>query len=120
MKLVLGEPERGALRECLGEWDGYVSSALLGTESVRACARQGDTYAADAREWLGDIALLPLDDEVLGIAASLAPARLRTLDALHLATAMTVRGDIGAFVAYDDRLVEAADRHGLAVARPGR
>jgi predicted nucleic acid-binding protein len=60
-----------------------------------------------------------LDDAVLDVAVSLAPSRLRTLDALHLATALTVKEEIGAFFAYDERLREAAADHGLPVAPGG-
>jgi predicted nucleic acid-binding protein len=99
----------------LAEWDGYVSSALLGVESIRACARYGETYAAEARTFLLDIALLPIDDAVLEEATSIEPAGVRTLDALHLATALSIRDELGAFVAFDQRLVEAAKQHGLTV-----
>lgn len=92
---------------------------MLGVEAIRACARYGDGYAREAREWLFGVTLLPLDDLVLDEAAALAPANLRSLDALHLATALTVRDDLGVFIAYDDRLAEAASQHGLNVAQPG-
>jgi predicted nucleic acid-binding protein len=65
-----------------------------------------------------DIALLPIDDEVLAPASAIEPPELRSLDALHLATALSIRDDLGAFVAYDQRLAEAAERHGLAVLQP--
>lgn len=118
MKLPLQEGELGALLGQLAEWDGYVSSALLGVEAIRACQRYGEGYAEDARSFIVDVALLPLDDAVLDEAASLGPTRLRSLDALHLATALSIRDEIGAFFTYDDRLAEAAADRGLAVARP--
>jgi len=103
------------LREELAKWDGYVSSTLLAVESIRACARYGPERAIDAREWLLGVALIPLDDAVMDRAAALGPAPLRSLDALHLATALTISDDIGAFVAYDDRLAAAAGEYGLPV-----
>lgn len=115
---MLRESEEGALRADMSRWDGYVSSALLGVEAMRACARHGDGYLQDARAWLLDVALLPLDDVLLDAAASVGPSTLRSLDALHLATAISVRGDIGAFFTYDQRLAEAAERHGLPVVAP--
>ncbi len=118
MKLPLREAECEALLLELAKWDGYVSSALLGVESIRACGRYGERYAADARAFLGDVALVPLDDSVLAEAASTDPAELRSLDALHLATALSIRDEIGAFVAYDERLIAAAARRGLAVLSP--
>lgn len=87
-------------------------------EAVRACARYGQSYARDARAWLEGVALLPLDDAVLDEATSLLPAGLRSLDALHLATALRVREEIGIFVTYDERLGAAAGKHGLNVEQP--
>ena len=106
------------LRRELAEWPEYVSSALLAVESLRACARYGAAYAREARVWLEGVALLAMDDQVLDEAASLEPATLRSLDALHLATALSIRDDLGAFFTYDKRLAEAAEAHGLLVTSP--
>jgi predicted nucleic acid-binding protein len=102
----------------MAKWDGYVSSALIGLEAIRACSRYGSGYAQDAREWLLDVSLLPLEDALLDEATSLQPAGLRSLDALHLATALSLRDEIGAFLTYDERLGEAAHDHGLNAIRP--
>jgi predicted nucleic acid-binding protein len=119
VKLPLREAEHDALRSELAEWDGYVSSALLGVEAVRACARYDDPgYADDARAWLQDVALLPLNDVLLAEAANLAPENLRSLDAIHLATALSVRDELGVFLTYDQRLAYAAADMGLKVAKP--
>lgn len=93
-----------------------MSSALLATEAIRACERYGSGYAHDAREWLEGVALLPLDDSILDQAASLGPPLLRTLDAVHLATALSIREDIGVLFTYADRLAMAATQYGLSVA----
>jgi uncharacterized protein len=119
VKLPLREAGHEPLLEELAKWDGYVSSALLAVEAIRACKRYGSDYAADARVFLEGVALLPLDDAVLDEAASLDPAKLRSLDALHLATALSVRDEIGVFLAYDDRLASAAMDRGLDVSQPG-
>jgi hypothetical protein len=84
VKLPLREAGYEVLLAELAKWDGCVSSALLGVESIRACTRYGETYAAEARTLLLDIALLPIDDAVLVEAASIEPAGVRTLDALPL------------------------------------
>ncbi len=118
MKLVLREREEAQLRAEMAEYDGFVSSALLGVEAIRACSRHGSEYAQDAREWLLDVALLPLDDALLDEAAAVSPPTIRSLDALHLATALSVRDDLGALFTYDDRLAEVAKVHGLPVATP--
>ena len=116
--MPLQEAEHDALLVELAKWEGYVSSALLAVEAIRACERYGARYAADARSFLVDVALLPLDDAVLAEAASAGPAMLRSLDALHLATALSIRDEIGAFVTYDQRLAEAAVAGGLNAIRP--
>jgi len=118
VKLPLQEAELEALLGELAGWGGYVSSALLGVEAIRACERYGEGYAADARSFLMGMSLLPLEDAVLTEATSLCPAVLRSLDAVHLATALSVRDEIGVFITYDQRLGEAAAEHGLVVARP--
>lgn len=118
MKLPLREAELEALLAELSEWHGYVSSALLGVEAIRACARYEGEYATEARTFLEGLALLPLDHAVLDEAASIDPAELRSFDALHLATALSIRDEIGVFVTYDERLGLAAADHGLVVSRP--
>lgn len=120
MKLPLREPEEEVLRGELAEYGGYVSSALLGVEAIRACARYGETYAEQARDWLLDVALLPVDDLLLDQATAIEPVGLRSLDAVHLATALSIRDDIGAFFSYDERLREAAADHRLPVYPPLR
>ena len=118
VKLPLEEAGHEELRYEFSLWDGYVSSMLLGAEAIRACARKSSRSARDAREWLDSVALLPLDDSVLDIAISLTPPTLRTLDALHVATALSVRDELGAFFTYDVRLAAAAAEHGLPVCPP--
>ena len=97
----------------LAQWDGYVFSTLRGVEVIRASARYGNRYERDARDFLESVALLLLDDDVLDEAAALRPERLRTLDALHLGTALVLRDEIGLFVTYDQQLADAAAKHGL-------
>jgi uncharacterized protein len=118
VKLPLREVEHDALLRELVEWKGFVSSSLLGVESFRACARYGAEYEMAAREWMGGLSLLPIDEAILDIAADVKPVGLRSLDALHLATALSIRDEIGVFVTYDERLGDAATEQGLKVSRP--
>jgi predicted nucleic acid-binding protein len=118
VKLPLQEAELDALLAELAGWEGYVSSALLGVEAIRACGRYEDRYAVEARASLGGVALLPLDDAVLDEAAAIGPGELRSLDALHLATALSIKDELGVFVTYDERLGAAAADRGLAVSQP--
>lgn len=117
VKVPLGEPERPALLEALNSY-GLVSSSLLSVEAVRACARYGPEYAQAADAGLRSVSLLPLDDAVLAVAKALEPAQLRTLDALHLATALSLGADLAVVVSYDDRLSDAARTSGLSVLTP--
>lgn len=91
---------------------------MLAVESIRACARRSSEDALEAHKWLEGLSLLPIDDLILDIASELGPTSLRSLDALHLATALSVRDEIGLFVTYDERLAEAAGDQGLTVAQP--
>jgi hypothetical protein len=120
VKLVVAEPESMALMEQLRAWPQRVSSTLALTELPRALTRAGFGIAARrrAREVLGRVALLDIDRRILLTAAALEPRALRTLDAIHLATALTVREDLGAVVTYDRRLRAAAERVHFDVLAP--
>ncbi len=118
VKVALGEPERAALLSALERY-ALVSSQLLGVEAVRACARYGPEYANAADAGLRAVSLLPLDEAVLARAKTLQPAHLRTLDALHLASALSLGTDLAVLVSYDDRLSDAARASGVSVLTPG-
>lgn len=118
MKLIVDEPESLALHRELERWSAWTSSALLGVEAVRACRRLGEAVAESAAASLSDIALVPIDDAVLAIARRLDPSELRSLDAIHLATAISIGADLGALFSYDDRLTAAAKATGLNVLAP--
>jgi predicted nucleic acid-binding protein len=96
-----------------------VSSALAQVEVLRSCRRIDERLLGPARAVLAVLDLVPLDDGVLGAAAELPDHGLRTLDAVHLASALSLDPDLETFVAYDARLVAAAGAAGLAVAQPG-
>ncbi|MGH2968299.1 MAG: PIN domain-containing protein [Solirubrobacteraceae bacterium] len=119
IKLVRSEPESVALRADIGYESALVSSALLLVEGRRAAARYGSLARSRARAALTTITLLPLDDATLERAAGLEPVELRSLDALHLAAALSLGEDLRRFYCYDDRLVGAGAALGLAVRRPG-
>ena len=118
MKLIVDEPESVALHRELAAWSAWTSSALLSVEAVRACRRLGETVADSAEASLRDVALIPVDDQVLTVARRLDPSELRSLDAIHLATALSIRSDLGALFTYDDRLSSAATAAGLRVLAP--
>lgn len=66
---------------------------------------------------LAGVTFLPFDDSVREMAATVRPPPLRTLDAIHLATAL-LTDDLDEFISYDRRLAEAARAHGLNVLSP--
>lgn len=67
---------------------------------------------------LDRVEVIGIDDVVVESAGRLADPLLRSLDAIHLATALLIREDVDALLTYDERLAEAARAHGLAVASP--
>jgi len=108
------------LREELSGWQqARVSGRLLIVNSVQACARYGAAFEARAGAGLSDLALLPMDDALLLAAARLEPPGLRPLDAIHLATALSIRDRVGVLFCYDDRLADAAQSAGSWSPRPG-
>lgn len=118
VKLVIPEPESGALRDELRRWPRRASSSLVRAELVRACRRVDEAAAALAREVLDGLSLISVSDELLDDASRVEPSTLRTLDSIHVATARLLGGALGAVVTYDDRLADAASRAGLPVLAP--
>lgn len=120
VKLVKPEPESAALVERLRADPQAVSSAVARVEVLRALRRiRGSRRVIErAERVLERIALVRLDETILRRAASLDPPALRSLDALHLATALTLLEDLDGFVAYDSRLAAAARGAGLLVQAP--
>jgi len=119
VKLAVGEPETAALRAFLASHRGRrVSSALLRTEALRAVRHLDPEALATVREGLRRVDLVGIDDRILDAAGTLEPSVLRTLDAIHISTALAVGDDLEAIVTYDDRMVEAAGRLGLSIVVP--
>jgi predicted nucleic acid-binding protein len=121
MKLIRAEDETAALRAWLDlrPDEPVVTSELGRVEVLRAARRVGDQVLAEARAVVGDLDLVPLDRAVQDVACDIGTPVLRTLDALHLASALLLGETLTAFVAYDHRLAEAARAAGLVVAMPG-
>ena len=72
----------------------------------------------DARRLLDGVDFVPIDHVVVQQAATMVPNELRSLDAIHLASALSLKEDLTDFVAYDARLCSAAARAGLLVVSP--
>lgn len=121
VKLVRPEAETKALFTELSRWERRVSSALARVELLRTLRRAD----ADERELrrgeaaLDRLDLIQMDDELLRAAAGLRDKNLRSLDAIHLATALSIRRDLGAAIIYDAHFRAAAEGEGLTVLTPG-
>lgn len=118
VKLVIAEPESGALRRFLRRRRPLVSSALARTEVLRALLLEGDVAIARGRSVLARMDLIRVNERVLAAAALLLPPDLRSLDAIHLATAQQLGGDLGHIATYDDRMISAAQLLGLKTSSP--
>ena len=126
MKLVVVEHESEALGEFVSAGGRKVSSEILLTESVRAVKRRaaarGDEGASELVELeavVEGFELWSLNRDLLMRAGQLASSALGTLDAIHLATALSFPSALPCFVSYDHRQLHAARRAGLATASPG-
>ena len=122
VKLVMPEAESIALLSSLAAWPVRVTSELAGVEVVRAARRATTDPAVEQRaiEVMAGLHLLKMDTEILSQAARLEPRTLRSLDAIHLASALSLGKDLGAIAIYDSALAAAAMESGLRVVAPGR
>jgi hypothetical protein len=116
VKLVIAEADSLQMLHWYLEAERVITSRIGLIETERAVARR-DHDPERLRAVLDRIDVFELDDDIGRRAGALVPASLRTLDAIHLATALTIRA-VDAFVTYDDRQAEAARAVGLPVVRP--
>jgi predicted nucleic acid-binding protein len=122
LKLLHDEPESAALADWLSARAGtpVVSSELAKVEVLRACRRVNAEALPEAKTLLAQLDLIPLTSDVIDEAADVGEVMLRSLDAVHLASGLSIRADLSAFIAYDHRLGGAASALGLALLTPGR
>ena len=120
VKLVVTERESTALKAYLRaiDADTLFTAALARTELGRAVAGAGVRAVAQARRILDDLDTINLTRDLLDAAADLRPARLRTLDAIHLAAAQRAGTELRALLTYDSRMAAAAADLGMAFAGP--
>ncbi len=118
MKLVLVENESDALRIHVGPDPQMVSSGLLLVEARRAVLRKRPSSLPRIDILLDRIRLIDLSEAILERASRLPDPLLRSLDAIHLATAALIRGEVDELLTYDDRLAEAARAQGIPTAVP--
>ena len=118
VKAPLGEPHAAVLAASADEWGMRTSSALMRVEATRACAQAGQAAVDAMSNALRRVVLVPVDDLVLDIAAHLGDPGIRSLDAIHLATAVSLGDDLGMLFTYEHRMAEAATALGLPVSSP--
>jgi uncharacterized protein len=120
VKLVHAEPESAALRGWLDERSEtpWISSVLTEIESFRALARYAPQAASRLPAVLDQINLIDLDQRIRMLARTVTPATVRSLDAIHLGTALSSRASLTSFVTYDKRLLDAAQAAGLPIDSP--
>ena len=95
-----------------------MSSALARTEVLRALLPGGEPALAAGRQVLSRVNLVRLNRPVLSQAGTMSPVELRSLDAIHLATAERLGADLGEIVTYDERMAAAARSMGYKVSSP--
>lgn len=119
MKLAVEEPESAALHAFVeAETFELTSSALAVVEVARGVrVADLDTPSRSAATVLDRVLLIDIDRELLRFAVTYTSARVRSLDAIHLASAL--KADARRMLVYDHRLAEAAAATGLEVLSPG-
>lgn len=119
-KLVLAEQGSVDFARFVEETSGQLVSSEFGEiELLRAANRIDDQAVNSALEVLGQTVLLPLTTSMRLRASFVSPAQLRSLDAIHLATAMEIITDLECLVTYNARLADAASVAGIRVVSPG-
>ncbi len=114
VKLFKAEPETNAFRTALRDLPVQVASELIRVEAICTARRLGgEDVLKRANEALERINLIPISPEILELATNAYTSPLRAMDAIHLATALTAREDLGAMFVYDNDLYAAAQAHHL-------
>ncbi len=118
VKLAVREVHSDALRKHLRRRRPLISSALARTEVLRALLPGGEPALAAGQRVLTRVDLVRVNDPVLSQAGTMLPVELRSLDAIHLATAARVGADLAEIVTYDQRMAAAARAMGYKVSSP--
>jgi uncharacterized protein len=119
-KLVIEEPESASLEHWLLLNNERLTTSVVGkVELLRVCRRTRPDSTVTARALLADLPLVPLTPQVTELAGEVRPAALRSLDALHLASAIALDEALTGFIVYDKRLRDAAVLADLPVMSPG-
>jgi predicted nucleic acid-binding protein len=117
VKLIAIEAETAALRQELRRWPDRASSLLASIEVTRTARRLGGHAPALAARVVAGLRLLAIDP-IVPAAAQIGGTTLRSLDAIHLATALSISGELGALITYDNRMISDGQAIGLPVLSP--
>jgi uncharacterized protein len=117
-RVLLAEPDAAAIRGVLAEHEAWWSSELLMVELRRFATRENLAEAAE--KLLDGVSLINVDSAALQRASRVEPSEVRSLDAIHLDTAMRLSADgrIASVLTYDRQLQAGCRHHGLEVAAP--
>jgi predicted nucleic acid-binding protein len=120
LKLLVEESDSRALARLYDDHvtSSWVSSTLLRVEMLRAVTRVRPSAIPNARDLLLAFGYVGVGDEIIDAAMAEPDPLLRSLDAIHLATARTLGSALDGLVTYDDRLGGAAARAGITVVSP--
>ncbi len=119
VKTVLREAESDALVDWLDGRDRLAACDLVRVEAARAIRASVPAAVPRLRQAIDTLILIRLDDAIYETAAALDPPSLRSLDAIHLASALSVGADLAGIVTYDARMAAGARSLGLRVESPG-
>ena len=120
VKLVAAEPETPAFQSWRAQpHRGLVAGDLVRTELLRVAHRLTPAHVLVAREVLASVRLTRVGERIFEQAGLLDPPSLRSLDAIHLASALDLGRDLEGIVTYDRRLAEAAELNTVTVLSPG-
>lgn len=118
LKLLVAEEQSSALRAWLTGHEPVWSSHLLRTEALRAATRLGVDHDT-VEKALATVSLILPGSATFFTAGKLAPPGLRSLDALHLASALELGRDLEGLLTYNERMTEGAKDMAIAVMAPG-
>ena len=121
VKLLIHEPETPALHADIVHRPGLLASTLSILEARRAVARRTSAQRiASLEEIIDALVLVEMGQQLVAGASTVPPPSLRSLDAIHVATALSLGDPAVDVITYDHRLADAARANGLTVVQPGR
>lgn len=118
LKLIKPEPGSDAMAAYLSDRTELVSSTLLAVEARRGILRGVPELLPRLDILLTRVDYVAVSDPVIESASRLPDPHLRSLDAIHLATALLIREDVEVLLTYDERLAAAAKTYGIPTAAP--